>query len=113
MQPPQPPTHTLDSSLNKFQEYDVLPEDIVHSFAAETSDSVAMLKDLVQATGNISDSLSAYITANWTNPKLVSLLREGSGIAHTLHTVRRVLFYPKVILNWSPCSSQSRRVGTS
>ncbi|KAG2015904.1 hypothetical protein CC2G_009126 [Coprinopsis cinerea AmutBmut pab1-1] len=80
------PTQTLDSSLNKFQEYNAFPENVVHSFASKTAETTALLKELVETTDDISESLTAYANAPWTNPKLISLLRQGSSIAQTLHT---------------------------
>lgn len=86
MQQPSPPP-TLDSSLNKFQEYNVFPENVVHPFASETADSISLLKSLLETTNNISESLSAYSTVEWTNPKVISFLRQGCNTAQGLYTV--------------------------
>lgn len=85
MQRPLP--ETLDSSLSRFQEYNALPEDVLHSFSAKGNSSSNLLKDLIETTNNLAHSLAAYSSIEWTNEKLVSLLRQSSGISQALYTV--------------------------
>lgn len=82
---------TLDSSLSRFQEYNALPDDILHAFSAKGISSTNLLQDLIETTNNLSSSLAAYNSTEWTNDKLVSLLRQSSAISQSLYTVRNVI----------------------
>ncbi|TFK25519.1 hypothetical protein FA15DRAFT_703621 [Coprinopsis marcescibilis] len=79
-------SQTLDSSLKKFDEYNILPENVVHTFGSKAADSSALLKELLDATENISASLAAYSGTNLTKPKLVSLFRQISNTSQALYT---------------------------
>lgn len=48
-----------------------------------------MLRELADATMQVSASLNAHITLPMTNPKLFSLFKQQTNIAHTVHNVRR------------------------
>lgn len=85
MQRPLPETH--DASLSRFQEYNALPDDILHSFSAKGNSSSNLLKDLIETTNNLSNSLSVYSSVEWTSDKLVSLMRQSSSISQALYTV--------------------------
>jgi hypothetical protein len=83
----RPSSDTLDSSLSRFQEYNALPGDVVHPFASKGNASCGILKDLIDATNHLSNSLSVYSSVDWTNEKLISLLRQNSNISQQLYTV--------------------------
>jgi hypothetical protein len=80
---------TLLSSLAPFQRPDNFPSDAIHPFATNAPKTCDLLQDLINATEQISTSLRLYeASAQWTNPKLVSLLRQHTAIEHTSYTVR-------------------------
>lgn len=81
-------TRTLLSSLEPFQKPDNFPRDVVHPFASNAPNTCSFLQDLINATEQISTSLRLYdASTQWTNPKLVSLLRQQATIEHTACTV--------------------------
>ncbi|EDR09142.1 uncharacterized protein LACBIDRAFT_296470 [Laccaria bicolor S238N-H82] len=83
MQPPLP--ETLLSSFKRYQNDNILPTGVVHPFENAASESSVLVEDLIKATSSLSTALHAYSSIPWSNPKLVSLLRQNASIAHTLH----------------------------
>jgi len=82
---------TLLSSLETFQKPDSFPKDAVHPFASNAPKTCNLLQDLINTSEQISTSLRLYeASAQWTNPKLVSLLRQHATIEHTAYTVSRL-----------------------
>lgn len=91
MQRPSSNSETLDSALSSFQKYNAIPDEVIHPFSAKGNDSCKLLKDLIETTGNLSHSLQAYASAEWTSDKLVSLLRQNSALSQALSTVSCLL----------------------
>jgi len=90
----QSPQKTLFSALEDIRtNHDVSPQK-THSFASGSEDSCAHLKQLAQAADQITHSLNGYLTLPWSQPKLISLLRQQSSLTSTIRTVRHL-----VILN--------------
>lgn len=81
MQPPLP--ETLLSSFKRYQNDNILPTGVVHPFENAASESSVLVEDLIKATSSLSTALHAYSSIPWSNPKLVSLLRQNASIAHT------------------------------
>ncbi|KAF9472140.1 hypothetical protein BDN70DRAFT_503976 [Pholiota conissans] len=79
-----PPIQTLLSSLENFAKHDVFPQHASHPFATAAPESCGLLQDLINTTAQLSDSLSAYdASLQWTNPKLISLMRQHTNIEHS------------------------------
>ncbi|KAF8971056.1 hypothetical protein BDZ97DRAFT_1787474 [Flammula alnicola] len=79
----EPPFQTLLSSLEIFQKHDVFPQHAVHPFATAAPESCGLLQDLINTTEQLSHSLQTYESSTqWTNPKLVSLMRQHTAIEH-------------------------------
>jgi len=88
------PQKTLFSTLEDIQtNHDVSPQK-THSFASGSEDSCAYLKQLAQTADQITHSLNGYLTLPWSQPKLISLLRQQSSLTSTI----RIVKHP-VILN--------------
>jgi len=82
---------TLFSTLADIQtNYDVSPQR-THSFASGSEDSCAYLKQLAQATDQITHSLNGYLTSPWSQPKLISLLRQQSSLTSTIRIVKHLV----------------------
>jgi hypothetical protein len=83
-----PPAKTLLSTLEPFQKQDNFPKDVVHPFSTGAPETCNLLHDLINATDQISTSLRVYeASAQWTDAKLVSVLRQHTSIEHTSHSV--------------------------
>ncbi|KAF8995428.1 hypothetical protein BDQ17DRAFT_1392198 [Cyathus striatus] len=72
----------LLSPLQKFQQRDLSPHS-PHLFTLGTEEYSAQLQDLLQTADQVSHSLQSYLSVSWSNPKLISLLRQHIGIANT------------------------------
>ncbi|KAG6811992.1 hypothetical protein H0H92_004957 [Tricholoma furcatifolium] len=72
--PPPPPT--LFSNIQKFERHDQFPLQPSHPFATSAEQSCSQLQDLIDAADQLAHSLNAYSTASFSNPKLLSLLRQ-------------------------------------
>ncbi|TFK44542.1 hypothetical protein BDQ12DRAFT_673182 [Crucibulum laeve] len=91
--PPTSTQKTLLTSVQKFHIHDTLPTSSIHPFTASAEHSCALLNEIIQSTEQISNSLSAYQSAPWSNPKLVTLLRQHTASAHVLHLAERNINY--------------------
>ncbi|KAF9467288.1 hypothetical protein BDZ94DRAFT_1305379 [Collybia nuda] len=80
-----PPPQTLLSTIQRFQKHNILPNNVDHSFASSAEESCTLLQDLINATDQVANSLDIYSSTPWSNPKLVSLLRQHSSIVHRLY----------------------------
>ncbi|KAJ3845543.1 hypothetical protein F5878DRAFT_599063 [Lentinula raphanica] len=76
---------TLLSTIQNFKVYDGLPSNITHPFAASAETSCGILQDIIQASDQLATSLNQYLQAEFTNTKLVSLLRQQATLSRSLH----------------------------
>jgi hypothetical protein len=79
---------TLLSTIQRYQRHNLLPLNVTHPFASSAEESYAVLQDLTHTADQLVNSLNIYASTPLSNPKLVSLLRQHSSIAHTSHQVR-------------------------
>lgn len=76
--------NSLLSSLEPFQKQDIFPHNAIHPFATAAPATCALLQDLINTTDQLSNSLAVCDSpATWSNPKLISLLRQHTSIEHT------------------------------
>ena len=61
----------------------------MHPFAADPESSVKILRDIIDATVQISGSLNSHASLPLSNLKLLSLFRQQTNISHTVHDVRK------------------------
>lgn len=83
-----PTQKTLSSALEEIQTNHNISPQKNHPFASGSEDSCAYLKQLVQAADQITHSLNGYLTLPWSQPKLISLLRQQSSLTSTIRTVK-------------------------
>jgi hypothetical protein len=95
--PSTPPT--LLSALTKFTSEKAIPAGGVHPFATSAPAVVALLNDIVRSTDQISNALSTYVTHPFSNPKVVSLLRQHATVASNVYNVSLHQSYPFTFLN--------------
>lgn len=81
-------SRSLLSVVHDFASSEALLVHSLHRFSADSEPTISQLKQLIDATVNISGSLNAHVTLPLANPKLHSLLRQETGITHTVHSVR-------------------------
>ncbi|KAF9059782.1 hypothetical protein BDP27DRAFT_1340716 [Rhodocollybia butyracea] len=74
---------TLLSTIQNFQVYEGLSSS--HPFDSSAEKSCGVLQDIVQATDQLVNSLNQYLSADLTNTKLVSLLRQQATLSRSLH----------------------------
>jgi len=87
----QSPQKTLFSILEDIRtNHDVSPQK-THSFTSRSEDSCAHLKQLAQAADQITHSLNGYLTLPWSQPKLISLLRQQSSLTSTIRIVKHLI----------------------
>lgn len=86
--PTRSPQKTLSSALEEIQTNHNISPQKNHPFASGSEDSCAYLKQLVQAADQITHSLNGYLTLPWSQPKLISLLRQQSSLTSTIRTVK-------------------------
>ena len=101
-----PLLQTLLSTIQRYQRHNLLPPNVTHPFASSAEESYALLQDLTHTTDQLVNSLNIFASAPLSNPKLVSLLRQYSSIAHTSHQVR--LLFSKTFLLYLLESSTGR-----
>ena len=87
-QPDAPLPKTLISSLEPFNKHDSFPKHVFHPFATAAPETTGLLQDLINTTEQLSDSLRVYNTAQWTNAKLPSVLRQYTAKEQSSHSVR-------------------------
>lgn len=78
---------TLLSTIQNFKVYDGLSSNVTHPFASSAGTSSAVLQDIIQASDQLVHSLNQYLLADFTNTKLVSLLRQQANFLRSLHLV--------------------------
>ncbi|KAJ3749186.1 hypothetical protein DFH05DRAFT_1475820 [Lentinula detonsa] len=76
---------TLLSTIQNFKVYDGLPSNVTHPFATSAETSCGVLQDIIQASDQLANSLNQYLQADFTNTKLVSLLRQQATLSRSLH----------------------------
>ncbi|KAF9264189.1 hypothetical protein L218DRAFT_863517 [Marasmius fiardii PR-910] len=76
---------TLLSSLQNSKADDALASRVTHPFATSSETTCGLLRDIIQATDQVASSLNQYGSTTFTNPKLISLLRQQAAIQHSLH----------------------------
>ncbi|TFL03691.1 hypothetical protein BDV98DRAFT_396959 [Pterulicium gracile] len=80
------PHHTLSSTAQRLRSKEYDPAS-AHRFASGSDQLLEDLQDLVNITSQISQSLDTFISlTSFTNPKLVSQLKQHSNISSSLHT---------------------------
>ncbi|TFK75347.1 hypothetical protein BDN72DRAFT_513121 [Pluteus cervinus] len=77
---------TLLSTLQSSFRPDAIRPHSFHPFSSSADESFTVLQDLGHKINHISHSLSQYIPAPFTNPKLITQLREHASLSHQLHT---------------------------
>lgn len=82
---------TLLSTIQNFKVYDGLSSNVTHPFASSAGASSAVLQDIIQASDQLVHSLNQYLSADFRNTKLVSLLRQQATLSRSLHLVRLLL----------------------
>lgn len=82
---------TLLSTIQNFKVYDGLSSNVTHPFASSAGASSAVLQDIIQASDQLVHSLNQYLSADFRNTKLVSLLRQQATLSRSLHLVRFLL----------------------
>ncbi|KAK0504986.1 hypothetical protein EDD18DRAFT_320630 [Armillaria luteobubalina] len=75
---------TLLSTIQNIQSRDSVSH-ATHQFASSAGSSGNVLQDIIQATTQLSNSLNLYSSANFTEPKLISRLKEHANTSHSLH----------------------------
>ncbi|KAJ7590744.1 hypothetical protein C8J56DRAFT_541069 [Mycena floridula] len=58
---------------------------VTHLFASSAEDVCALLEEIIHTTDQVSNSLNEYLAMPLSNPKLVSIMRQHSGLLRTLH----------------------------
>ncbi|KAF9445919.1 hypothetical protein P691DRAFT_777244 [Macrolepiota fuliginosa MF-IS2] len=86
MQQTTPTQKTLSSVLEDIQAHNDIPSEKNHPFASGSEDSYAFLQQIAQAADQVSNSLNAYISLPWAQPKLISLLRQQSNLTGTMRS---------------------------
>ncbi|KAF5388850.1 hypothetical protein D9757_005667 [Collybiopsis confluens] len=76
---------TVLSTIQNFAVYEGLSSDVTHPFAASAESSCAVLQDIIQASDQLVNSLNQYLAVDFTNTKLVSLLRQQASLSRSLH----------------------------
>lgn len=79
---------TILSLVQDFSSHDAFPSQSTHPFSSDSENAAKMLRDLADATMQISATLNAHVTLPMTNPKLFSLFKQQTNIAQTVHNVR-------------------------
>ncbi|KZP34267.1 hypothetical protein FIBSPDRAFT_809370 [Athelia psychrophila] len=76
---------TLLSAIQRFKSNDFLQSHANHLFSSSFSESANELQELLHATDQLSHSLNVHSSTSFSNPKLISMLRQEATISHTLH----------------------------
>lgn len=79
---------TILSLVQAYSSHDAFPTQSTHPFASDPENSMRMLRELIDATLQISGALNAHISLPMTNHKLFSLFKQQTAIAHSVHNVR-------------------------
>lgn len=78
---------TLLAAFQQLTAPDVLQSPALHPFASSGEDTTATLNEIIRTTDQLSHSLDQHSSTTFSNPKLVSILRQQTAILHTLHLV--------------------------
>lgn len=82
---------TILSLVEEFSSHDAFPSQSTHPFSSDSADSIKMLRELVDATAQISATLNTHVTLPMNNPKLFSLFKQQTNIAHTVHNAEQTI----------------------
>ena len=79
---------TILSAVQQYAAHDGLNAlQPLHPYSSNPELTLSMLRNLIATTSDIASSLNAQVTLPFTNPKLLSLLRQQTAISHTVHSV--------------------------
>lgn len=81
----------------------------LHPYSSNPETVISVLRNIIDATNDISASLNAQVTLPLSNPKTLSLLRQQTQISRTVHNVSGTLQY----LRFSDDSTQIGRPNDS
>ncbi|KDQ57704.1 hypothetical protein JAAARDRAFT_35389 [Jaapia argillacea MUCL 33604] len=78
------PFPTLQSTIQEYTGPDKFVSTDLHPFASSSQVTTASLRELLNTTTQLSHSLNLHLNQPFSNPKLVSLLRQNAQISNTL-----------------------------
>ena len=78
---------TIQSVLQDFSSANELPNASIHPFSTCPETTLASLRNLIDLTTNVAESLNTYHAMPITDTKLLTALRESSSTANKLYTV--------------------------
>ena len=108
---------TILAAVQEYAAHDALSSSQpLHPYSSNPELTLGMLRNLINTTSDIASSLNAQVTMPWSNPKLLSLLRQQTAISHTVHNVSHVSLFCKTFLTfyrlikpfaklWTSCAS--------
>ncbi|KAH9938933.1 hypothetical protein B0H21DRAFT_757581 [Amylocystis lapponica] len=76
---------TVLSAIQSLSSQDALSSHTTHSFSANPDASIALLREIIATTSQISQSFDSHLSSPLLNPKLPSLYRQHSAISHTVN----------------------------
>ncbi|KAJ3519988.1 hypothetical protein NM688_g9223 [Phlebia brevispora] len=88
-----PDLRTIMSVVQDFAAHDALAERVhpLHPYSSDPEISISMLRDLIDATSNISASLNAQVTLPLSNPKLLSLFKQQTSLSYTVRATDQMV----------------------
>ncbi|EMD33592.1 hypothetical protein CERSUDRAFT_141813 [Gelatoporia subvermispora B] len=82
--PGQFPPETVLSALQAFASHEALDSQSLHPFASSPGVPTLALRELMEATKQVTQSLHSHLSLPLSNPKQLSLYRQHATIAHTI-----------------------------
>ncbi|EIW60768.1 uncharacterized protein TRAVEDRAFT_71063 [Trametes versicolor FP-101664 SS1] len=86
-QPPEakaPLPATILTALQQFTSQDSISSSSLHPFASNPEENIAALRKLLDTANQAALSLNAHLALPLSNPKLLSLYRQGTNISHAV-----------------------------
>ncbi|KZT20118.1 hypothetical protein NEOLEDRAFT_1076393 [Neolentinus lepideus HHB14362 ss-1] len=82
---------TFLTALQKYATSDAFASNALHPFSTSSETSTSELRGLLDATSLLSQSLNLHATLPYSNPKLVSTLRQHANIQSTFHSSEQTI----------------------
>ncbi|GJE95512.1 hypothetical protein PsYK624_116970 [Phanerochaete sordida] len=82
---------TILSLVQDFSAHEAFPSQSTHPFSRDSESAAKMLRELADATMQVSASLNAHVTLPMNNPKLFSLFKQQTNIAQTVHNAEQTI----------------------
>ena len=85
---------TLLSVVQDFASHDAFGERVhpLHPYSSDPETTIDMLKNLIDSTTNVADSLTAHFTLPLSNPKLLSLCKQQTALSYTVRAVSKICY---------------------